>query len=141
MKMYAHRGPYIQRGRGFGSFFSSIFRTAVPALKTFGSRLLNSSVTKNVGKTLAKSALKGGLSLAADTVAGKDIGESFSSNVNTARQALAKTLRKEANGGKSVPVKRKRVPSKKPPVLKYPRRAQPRKSLFEEDVEAGSDSE
>lgn len=142
--MLTHRGPYIQRGRGFGSIFSSIFRSAVPALKTLGSKILGSSITKNVGKTLAQSALQGGLSLASDALDGKNVKDSFSSNVTQARRNLAKTLRKEVAARSSVPVKspvkRKRQPVKLR-VLTRPKRPKPRKSLFDEDAAEGSESE
>ena len=136
-----HRGPYVQRGRGFGSLFSSLFRYAVPALKTLGGKIMNSSITRNVGKTLANSAMQGGLSLAADGLAGKNVGESFSKNIEKARQDVASTLRKEAVSRRP-PAKRKRMPPPRKPVLKQAKKqGQPRKSLFEDEDEIAADSD
>ena len=137
-----HRGPYLQRGRGMGvqrgkgigSFFASLFKRAVPALKAMGSKILGSSITQNVGKTLAHSALQGGLNIASDTLGGKNFKDSFSSNVNQAKQEMAKTLRKEADARKP-PLKRKEVSTIR--SSKHVRKKKkPRKSVFEDDAES-----
>jgi hypothetical protein len=138
------RGVYIQRGRGFGSALHSVYRSAVPALHTLGSRALNSSVTKNVGKTLAQSAVTGGLEVVADGLSGKNMKDSFSSHVGEAKLDLAKTLRKEAAARKSPAVKRKRSPPARTkvekPAVKQSRRPKAQ-SVFDNDVATGSDSD
>ena len=39
--------------------FSHLFRYAVPALKTLGGKIMNSHITRNVGKTLHESCYAG----------------------------------------------------------------------------------
>ena len=114
-------GPYIQRGRGLGSIFSSLFNAAIPALKSIGGTLgslgkqfVKSDAVKNVGKTIAEAALQGGLSLAADAVKGKNIAESAKSNLVSSRDAVSEAISNELDKRRiKVPIKRKAEKKKK----------------------------
>jgi hypothetical protein len=138
--MVVHRGPYLQKGRGFGSMFASLFKSAVPALKLLGTRILGSSITKSIGKTLAHSALQGGLNIAADTLSGrKKLKDSFSHNVGEAKKDMAKTLRAEAVIRKGS-LKRKDPPVKTKVAVRRGKKKKHKPSVFEDD-EASTDSE
>jgi hypothetical protein len=87
-----HRGPYIQRGRGFGSTLSSMFKGVIPALQLFGEKVMTSPITQNILKTAKRSALEAGLNVARDTLGGKNLKESLSENVTTAKKAVTESL-------------------------------------------------
>lgn len=87
-----HRGPYIQRGRGLGGTLSSMFKGVVPAMQVMGKKILAEPETKNVLKTLKRSAVEAGLNVASDTLSGKKLKESLSENVTTAKKAIKKSL-------------------------------------------------
>lgn len=58
------RGSPYQRGAGLGSFFRSLFRMAVPVLKT-------------VGKKVGQQALASGANIASDLLQGRSVGEAL----------------------------------------------------------------
>jgi hypothetical protein len=87
-----HRGPYIQRGRGIGSSLTAMFKGAIPALKLFGEKIIQSPVTKEIVKTAKRSALDAGLNVASDLLKGKKIKQSVSENVDTAKKAVTNSL-------------------------------------------------
>jgi hypothetical protein len=87
-----HRGPYIQRGRGIGSSLTAMFKGAIPALKLFGEKIIQSPVTKEIVNTAKRSALDAGLNVASDLLKGKKIKQSVSENVDTAKKAVTNSL-------------------------------------------------
>lgn len=101
-----HRGPYLQRGRGIGSFLSSLFRSVVPVLKTVGTNVLKSGLVKDVGRTLADSAVKGGLRLATTALDGGSLKESFGSSVSDAKRAVSQVIKGQQPQSRSSGVKR-----------------------------------
>lgn len=127
----------MQRGRGIGNLLGSLFRSAVPAIKSLGKSIFSSNVVKDVGKSLANSAVKGGLNFAADALDGQNLKESLSSNVGEAKSALAKVLRNNAAPPAPAKVQKrlpKRVPRAPPPKRRRRvTRPPPRRSLFEEE--------
>jgi hypothetical protein len=105
--MYHLRTPYLQRGRGFGSFFGSVFRHAIPALKMLGGKLLGSPVVQSVGSSLRHSALQGVRQVAADAIAGRNIKQSvgnnlknFNSSLSEARDLVSRAVRGAAEDGR-----------------------------------------
>lgn len=88
MSVYA--GRHYQRGYGLGSVFGSLFKAAIPLLKT-------------TGKTLAKHALKTGaetgIALAQDALAGRNMKQAAKARVTDA-------IMREVSRG--LPIKRKR---------------------------------
>jgi len=117
-----HRGPYIQkgdtqRGRGFGSTLSSMFKGVIPAMQFMGRKLLESPITQKILKTAKRSALEAGLNVASDTLRGRNLGESLKENVGTAKKAVTDSLVTALNnakipavGGKTAPRKKKNLP-------------------------------
>lgn len=87
-----HRGPYIQRGRGFGSTLNSMFRGIIPAARVMGRKVYDSPLTKNVLETAKRSALEAGLNVAEDTLEGKNVKESLKGNVIAAKKKISQSL-------------------------------------------------
>lgn len=83
--MNYHRGLYVQRGRGLGNIFSSIFRAVAPTLAGIGKSIIKSPITKNLLSTAKKSAVNAGLNLVSDTLAGENVGRSLKRSANRAR--------------------------------------------------------
>jgi hypothetical protein len=102
-------GPYRQRGRGLGGLLGSLFRSVLPALKTFG----QSALVKGVGKSLLNSATQGGLKLVTDALdGGKDLKAGVKSSIAAGRAALSKTIKEHTSGAKG---RKKRPPPPPPP--------------------------
>jgi hypothetical protein len=156
------RGPYIQRGgriqrgriqrqrgRGLGSLFGSLFRSAVPILKSLGGKILNSSLTKSVGKTLVESATEGGLTLAKDALRGNNLGQSVKASLGKTRAAVADAISqhqqqnsKKTSSSKSAPRRRRTAPvkvarGKRKPAVKSRSRA----SLFDDTYSSEGEDE
>jgi hypothetical protein len=94
--MRFHRGPLVQRGRGIGSFFRSIWNFAKPVL----TRLSRSSLVQEVGKSAASSAAAGGLKAVADALDGKkSLKAGLGEGVEVAKGQIAEVLRKRSGGG------------------------------------------
>lgn len=101
--MNRHRGEYIQRGRGLGSFFKSIIRTVLPALSSVGKAIIKSPTTSRILKTAKRSAIDAGLNVASDVLEGRDLGDSLQSNLVTVVEKVAKranTTPKKRKGGR-----------------------------------------
>lgn len=95
-----HRGPYIQRGRGFGSALSSMFKGVFPAMQVLGQRLFSSPTTQKLLKTAKQSAIEGGLNVATDVLQGKKLSRSVADNVATAKKAVTDSLVSALNRAK-----------------------------------------
>lgn len=119
--MYLHKGPYfqrggsagrraVQRGRGLGSVFSSVFQKVLPALKIFKSHLSQSPLMREIGTSLRNHALQGVKQLAADAVAGRNVKAGINKSLEKARADIASTLEKRANE------KREQAVAPKPPT-------------------------
>lgn len=94
--MYYHQGVDFQRGRGFGSLFSGLFRSLVPIAKAganLGKRVLRSDFVKNlssqaldVGKDMVKN-------IAADVLSGKNFSEAADQELNVAKKKVGEAIR------------------------------------------------
>ncbi len=94
--MNFHQGSDFQRGRGFGSLFSGLFRSLVPIAKAgahLGKRVLRSDFVKNlssqaldVGKDMVKN-------IAADVLSGKKFTESAEQELNVAKKKVGEAIR------------------------------------------------
>jgi hypothetical protein len=102
------RGPLLQRGRGFGSAVSSIYRDVIPALKLFGNNVAKSAIGQSIGATLKKSAIQGVKRLASDAIAGKNIKRSLVSNLSRAKNDIEKTI---TEARPAAVIKRRQQPS------------------------------
>lgn len=101
--MIIHRGVRYQQGRGFGGFFSAIFRGLKPLFSmglSKGKELLSSNLAKQVGQTaldVGKNAVK---NLAADMLEGADMKESVNKELQSAKTKIAKQIRGSGKGKK-----------------------------------------
>ncbi len=94
--MYFHQGAEFQRGRGFGSLFSGLFRSLVPIAKSglnIGKRVLKSDFVRNlssqaldVGKDMVKN-------IAANALSGQNLKETASDELDKAKQKIAYAIR------------------------------------------------
>ena len=132
-----HRGPYIQRGQGFGSSLSAMFKGVIPALKLFGEKIVQSPITKEIINTGKRSLVDASLNVADDFLKGKKIKPSISENVATAKKAVTKSLvsalekAKAATIGETPAVKSKKTSGtrvKKQVTLSTARKSRKKKS-------------
>ena len=107
-----HSELYHMRGSGIGGIFSSIFRTLVPIAKTIfgiGKRAASSPVGQQVLKAAKRSAVKAGLDIAQDALAGENVGKSIKKRAKQAGNQLLEDIEsgrgrgrgKAAKGGKA----------------------------------------
>lgn len=87
-----HRGPYIQRGRGFGSTLNTMFKGVVPIMRVVGRDLYNAPLTQAVLNTAKRSALEAGLNVANDVLEGKNVKDSLKGNLNEVNRKVTDSL-------------------------------------------------
>jgi len=90
--MIVHRGDRFQRGRGFGGFFSSIFRSLRPLASmglSAGKKILTSDAAKAIGRTALEAGKEAAKQVAVDVLTGKNIKESFDKEIQGAREKIA----------------------------------------------------
>lgn len=147
MKMYLHKGPYIQRGRGFGSIFSSVVNRVLPALRVFKNQVARSPLMQELGASLRDNAVHGVKQLAADVLAGRNVKKHIKENIGKARNDILRTIEdsnQQQEAAVATATKRKRLPAKRRIPIK-----RIRKSVFQdlsdseevpsEDDDGGSD--
>lgn len=108
-----HSDLYHMRGSGIGGIFSSIVRMLVPFAKTLfgvGKRVAASPIGKQVLKSAKRSAVKAGLDLAQDTLAGENVGKSIKRRAKQAGKQMLDDL--EAGRGARPRKRNKRSPFK-----------------------------
>jgi hypothetical protein len=116
--MEYHRGRYIQRGRGIGSILSSFFRTVFPIVKSIGSSILKSPVTKEVLSTAKNSAIDAGLNIAADALSGENVADSMAKHAGSASKKVGISLRPNTSSKA-----RSSTTVKQPPKISQKRRS------------------
>jgi hypothetical protein len=98
-----HRGNYIQRGRGLGSFLGSLLTGA----KEVGRKIISSPIAQDVLKAAKKSAIEAGINVATDTLRGKKkFSSSVRDNLSVAKSAIADAIESSTNPPKN---KKKKV--------------------------------
>ena len=110
-----HSDLYHMRGSGIGSVFSSIFRTLVPIAKSifgFTTRAAASPIGQQVMRAAKRSAVKAGIDLAQDTLAGENVGKSIKKRAKQAGRQVLEDL--EAGRGRSKAAVKKKPCSSKP---------------------------
>jgi hypothetical protein len=148
-KMQFHRNPYLQRGSGIGSIFSGLFRAAVPVLSSVGKSLFGSDAAKAVGKSIADTALRSGLSLAGDALSGQNVGDAFKKHLGVARQEVAQAVRagvgrpQQSITAAATGKKKRKKPSRPPAKSKTKKKKKGRKpvSVFSNDDEEDDEDE
>ena len=84
--MYFHRGVNTQRGRGFGSLFSGLFRSIFPLAKSVGKRVLQSQFVKNLSSQAIDAGKDMVKNIASDVLSGKKFKESAENELNIAKK-------------------------------------------------------
>ena len=100
-----HKGLLIQRGRGIGGIFSSLFRTLLPlgkaAVKSTP-KLLKAASKSKVGKRLKKSAKKIALNTAKNLIQSGNINKTLSKSVEDSKKEIADALNQTKNQRKRI---------------------------------------
>ena len=90
--MYFHRGERFQQGRGFGGFFSGLFRQLKPLFSmgfSAGKKMLSTDTAKAIGRSaldIGKDAVK---KVAVDVLTGKNLKESVNKEIDDVKQKIA----------------------------------------------------
>lgn len=96
--MNYHSGLRYQRGRGFGSFFSSLFRMFKP-IATMGLNVGKKFIQSETGQKLTSAALDAGKSavknIVTDALENKNIKDSANRELNNAKLLIAQALKGE----------------------------------------------
>ena len=94
--MLIHRGDRFQSGRGFGGFFSGLFRSLKPLFSmglSAGKRILTSDTAKAIGRSALDIGKEAAKNVAVDVLTGKNIKESVDKELETAKQTIAQKIR------------------------------------------------
>ena len=90
-----HRGVLIQRGRGIGGVFSSLFRSLLPigkaVIKSTPS-IIRSTAKSPIGRKLRRSAKKVALNTAKNLIETGDINKTLQKCVNDSKKEVASAL-------------------------------------------------
>lgn len=91
-----HRGDRFQTGRGFGGFFSGLFRTLKPLFSmglSAGKKLITSDAAKSFGRSALDIGKESAKQLAVDVLTGKNVKESLDKELDNAKQKIAQKIR------------------------------------------------
>lgn len=111
--MNYQRGVQFQRGRGFGSILSGLFRTVFPILKN----IMKSPVTKKILTSAKNSAIDAGIGLASDVLSGSNVKKSIKNRSVGVVQKIGSIIKKEVSNKK---------PNITPPKNKTPKKSKKR---------------
>ena len=95
-----------QKGEGFGSFFKMLFKNVAPLAKKVAGetknlvgKALKSDIAKQAGRELLNQGIETSVNILGDIVDGQNVKESVKSNLNTAKQNIANTLKSAVKSG------------------------------------------
>ena len=90
-----HRGILIQKGRGIGGVFNSLFRTLLPIGKAViksSPKIIKSAAKSPLGKKLRKSAKKVALNTAKNLMESGDINKIFRKSIEGSKKEISNAL-------------------------------------------------
>ena len=90
-----HRGVILQRGRGIGGVFSSLFRTLLPIGKAViksTPKVINRMAKSNIGKQLKKSAKRIAIDTTKDLIRTRDINKAINKTVHDSKKEINNVL-------------------------------------------------
>ena len=90
-----HRGVILQRGRGIGGVFSSLFRTLLPIGKAViksTPKVINRMAKSNIGKQLKKSAKRIAIDTTKDLIRTGDINKAINKTVQDSKKEINNVL-------------------------------------------------
>ena len=98
-----HRGVLIQRGRGIGGVFSSLFRSLLPigkaVIKSTPS-IIRSTAKSPIGRKLRSSAKKVALNTAKNLIETGDINKTLQKSVNDSKKEVENALKSSKDSRK-----------------------------------------
>ena len=98
-----HRGVLIQRGRGIGGVFSSLFRSLLPigkaVIKSTPS-IIRSTAKSPIGRKLRRSAKKVALNTAKNLIETGDINKTLQKSVNDSKKEVENALKSSKDSRK-----------------------------------------
>ena len=98
-----HRGVLIQRGRGIGGVFSSLFRSLLPigkaVIKSTPS-IIRSTAKSPIGRKLRRSAKKVALNTAKNLIDTGDINKTLQKSVNDSKKEVENALKSSKDSRK-----------------------------------------
>lgn len=91
-----HRGVLLQKGRGIGGIFSSLFRTLLPIGKAViksTPTILKNTAKSPIGRKLRRSAKKVALNTAKNLIQSGDINKTLKKSVEDSKKEVANALK------------------------------------------------
>ena len=90
-----HKGVLLQKGRGIGGVFSSLFRTLLPIGKTVlksSPKIIKNTARSPLGRKLRKSAKKVALNTAKRLIESGDIKQTLKKSIEDSKQEVSNAL-------------------------------------------------
>ena len=91
-----HTGRRLQRGRGIGSLFGTVFRSLLP----LGKKILTSNTAKSIAKSVGNSLKDAAVDTALDALEGKNIKKAAQERLNQSKVKISQALRKQTDNKK-----------------------------------------
>ena len=85
-----HSGRKIQRGKGIGSIFNSIFRTILP----IGKKIVTSATAKSLAKSVRDSLANAAINTVGDVIEGDNLKEAAQKRLNESRKQIGAVIKK-----------------------------------------------
>ena len=105
-----HKGVLLQKGRGIGGVFNSLFRTLLPigkAVLKSSPKIIKSTAKSPLGRKLRKSAKKVALNTAKNLIESGDIKQTLKKSIEDSKQEVSNAL----NSSKSSRKRKKNMQS------------------------------
>ena len=90
-----HKGVLLQKGRGIGGVFNSLFRTLLPigkAVLKSSPKIIKSTARSPLGRKLRKSAKKVALNTAKNLIESGDIKQTLKKSIEDSKQEVSNAL-------------------------------------------------
>ena len=91
-----HRGVILQRGRGIGGVFSTLFRTLLPIGKAViksSPKIIKNTAKSSLGRRLRKSAKKVAITTAKNLLESGDINKTLKKSIEDSKNEVSNALR------------------------------------------------
>jgi hypothetical protein len=101
-----HQGIELQRGRGFGSLFSGLFRSLIPIAKAglnAGKRVLQSDYARNLGSRALDVGKEMVKNIASDVLAGQAFKPTATNEINEAKKKISEAIKGSGRSRKRKP--------------------------------------
>lgn len=106
-----YKGVYLQRGNGFGSVLSGLFRVLVPFIKNSAKAAVRSAPAQRALKSAKKSAIKAAGNAAGEILSGRNPKDRAKIDLKRAQEGIEKAIFKGSSPKPSVKTKRRKASS------------------------------